>query len=168
MTVTLVCMAPSGETFITRNERGLLWLHQPVGAGGAGPVSEATARIAVVEHGFDRVEREFESWDALDEYRLERAAQVTPPIVVDRDAFDVDDVRELLGVAERWAAGGDDVGARELVFELLKVPVVREDDATYEQLLGFLGRLVRPRPIDVPLPSDPRKRRAREAWKQAA
>ena len=168
MTVTLVCMAPSGETFITRNDRGLLWLHQPVGAGGAGPVDEATARIAVAEHGFDRVEREFESWDALDQYRLERAARVTPPVAVDREALDLHDVHRLLGVAERWAAGGDEVGARELVFELLKVPVVREDDATYEQLLGFLSGLVQPSRIGGPPPSDPLKIRAREAWKQAA
>lgn len=166
MNITLVCMAPSGETFVTRDERGLMWLHQPVGAGGAGPVDEATATFAVAQHGFDRIERTFDDWPALDDYRLERAALVTPAVVVDREAFDVHDVRRLLAVAQEWAAKGDALGASSLVLELLKVPAVRDDPETYAALVEFLEGPGRPRPLLGPPPASPLKAKARQVWKQ--
>jgi len=122
--VTLVAMAPSGETFVTREANGRVWLHQPEGAGGAGPIDEATVARAVTDHGFDRIEQDFDGWAALDAFRQERAALVTPPVVVDRDALDLDDVEEMVAVARRWVDEGDGARARRLAFALLRVPAV--------------------------------------------
>ena len=90
--IILVAMAPSGETFITRDSSGRLWLHQPEGAGGAGPIDETSAMRAVADHGFEPVDRQFADWASLDDFRPRRAAQATPAVVVDINAFDLEDV----------------------------------------------------------------------------
>ncbi len=113
--IMLIAMAPSGETFITRDGNGRVWLHQPEGAGGAGPIADAVAERAVADHGFDRIDEEFETWAALDEFRQARAARVTPAVIVDRNALDLDDVERLLGVGKRWRAEGQGARARRLV-----------------------------------------------------
>ena len=164
--IILVAMAPSGETFITRDSGGRLWLHQPEGAGGAGSIDEARARRAVADHGFEPVDREFADWASLDEFRQQQAAQVTPAVVVEVDAFDLEDVDRLLAVGRDWKDEGDLTGAWRLVVELLRVPAVRADAATHETLVGFLAELSKPEDGPSPASTSPVKARARERWHQ--
>ena len=164
--IILVAMAPSGETFITRDSGGRLWLHQPEGAGGAGPIDEASAKRAVADHGFEPVDREFADWASLDDFRQQRAARVTPAVVVDVDAFDLDDIHRLLAVGREWKDEGDLTGAWRLVRELLRVPAVRADARAYETLVDFLEELSKPEDSPSPAPTSPVKARARERWQQ--
>lgn len=139
--ITLVSMAPSGETFIARDRSGRLWLYQPEGAGGAGPIDEALAERAVADHGFDHVDRGFATWADLDQFRQEQAARVTPDVMIDRDGFDRHDVERLLGVAKRWIARGEGHLARRLVTELLRVPAVRSDPELLDKLVSVVEEL---------------------------
>jgi hypothetical protein len=159
-------MAPSGEVFITLDSGGRQWLHQPEGAGGDGPVDDETVLRAIADHGFDRIDREFPDWAALDAFRQERAALVTPPVVVDQDAFDLTDVAELLSVGREWKAEGDVSGAWRLVIELLRVPAVRADTAVHESLVVFLAELSKPELGPAPGSPSPAKDRARKRWQQ--
>jgi len=162
--ITLLAMAPSGETFITRHGRGRVWLHQPEGAGGAGPIADTVVERAVADHGFDRIDQDFETWAALDEFRQARAARVTPPVVVDRDALDLDDVRWLIGVGERWRAKGEGARARRLVLELMRVPAVLGDAESHELLVTCLEQVDEPPIVVASAPSSPLKARAQERW----
>src|SRR4051794_9434772 len=164
--IILVAMAPSGETFITRDSGGRLWLHQPEGAGGAGPIDQESALRAVADHGFEPLDREFADWASLDDFRQERAAQVTPAVVVNVNAFDLEDVDRLLAVGRDWKDEGDLTGAWRLVRELLRVPAVRADATALETLADFLAELSKPQDGPPPVSTSPAKARARERWQR--
>jgi len=138
---TLVAMARSGETFITRRERYGLWLHLPPGAGGAGPIDEAAAQRAVADHGFARIDRDFATWAELDRFRLQEAARFGPPVEVDPADLDSEDVLRMLGVARRWAAEGDVGRSRRLLHRLLRVPAVAATPGLHDELVAALEGL---------------------------
>ncbi len=138
---TLVSMARSGETFITHDERHGSWLHIPPGAGGAGPITGALAARAVSDHGFVAVNRQFSSWAELDDFRQQEAARFAPPVVIDPGTFDREDVAELLEVARRWTVEGDGLRARRLATQLLRAPVVFEDETLRDGVASLFERL---------------------------
>lgn len=161
-------MAPSGETFLARDRRGQVWLYQPVGAGEPRVVDEALTQRAIADHGFDRVDQEFETWQALDAYRRAHAVPLGPNVQLDRDDLDRENVERFLGVAQRWVAGGEARRARKLVLRLLRLPVVRGDAEVQERLLALLDEFEEP-PVRVePAQLDPLKRAARERWERLA
>lgn len=161
---TLVAMARSGETFITRRERHGLWLHLPPGAGGAGPVDEAAAERAVADHGFLRFDQQFETWAELDDFRQQEAAKFAPPVVIDPAELDAEDVERMLGVARRWAADGEAGQSRRLLLRLLRVPVVTPGTGAHDQILAALEALGDPRNVVQLQPTDPLKVEARRRW----
>lgn len=166
MTVGLVAMAPSGEALV-RDPDGRLWLLQPEGAGGSRPLSPETASYVIPRAGLKPIDRDFESWAELDAWRNEKAARITPGVTVDRDALDGTDVERLLGVARRWAAAGEGNRARQLVFELLRVPALLGDPVLHDGVVAFAQSLAQP-PVEVvaPPPADPLKAAARHRWQQ--
>lgn len=138
---TLVAMARSGETFITRSDRDGLWLHMPSGAGGAGPINETTAHQAVADHGFTKVDRDFATWAELEDFRQQEAAKFAPPVEIDPADLDDEDVREMLEVARRWATEGETERSRRLLLKLLLVPVAVTDISLRRNLVAALESL---------------------------
>lgn len=138
---TLVSMARSGETFITGDPTHGLWLHLPPGAGGSGPLDEASAARAVADHGFVPIDREFATWAELDVFRQAQAAAAVPEVVVDRDNLTANDVARLLRVARRWISREEGSRARRLTFELLRLPVVLDPDL-HDQVVSLLEELM--------------------------
>lgn len=74
--VTLLAMAPSGESYMVSDAADRVWSIRPPGAGEPRMVETEMVDIAIAKHGFERVDREFQSWAEADRFRLERA---TPP-----------------------------------------------------------------------------------------
>lgn len=142
-------MPPSGEVFIARDNHGTLWLIPPPGAGQAEIISDEIVDRAVVDHGFQRVEESFPSWDLLDAERQRRAGEGLTPVKVDVTHFDAEDVRRLLGALDRARAKGQIPRARRFAHRLLEAPVVRNDDALYERIVSFLLALDE---IPAPMP----------------
>ncbi len=169
MSVSLVAMARSGETFVVRDPWGQLWLIAPAAAGGTTTASDELVQRAIGLHGFRRVERSFDSWEELDACRQELAAEVTPSVVVDVDHLDADDVREMLAVAFEWQSEGQLDRVRRLVASLLRLPVVRQDTALNEEVVALLLEAA-PRPIPAMAESsiDGVRRRALEQMEMAA
>lgn len=153
--ITLVSMAPSGETFITRDGRGRLWLHKPQGAAGAGQIDRATAALAVAKHGFEPIGQEFVDWPSLDDFRQARAALVTPATIIDRDALDMDDVHEMLDTGREWASEGMHERAHRLATSLLRVPAVVGDAEVRDEVLRFLEELGPGRVVPLRAPAHP-------------
>lgn len=163
---TLVAMARSGETFITRRERYGLWLHLPAGAGGAGPIDEKAAERAVADHGFTRINQDFETWDELECFRQREAAKFAPPLEIDPAELDGEDVLRMLDVARRWSTEGDLSRSRRLLHRLLRVPVVVARTDLHDELVAALEDLDE---ADVVVlvreaPSDPLKAEARRRY----
>ena len=77
--IALLAMAPSGETYMVRDEFGRTWLIQPPGAGDPRVIEPDVVELAVARHGFDRIDRDFPSWSDLDRFRQARAASAAPP-----------------------------------------------------------------------------------------
>lgn len=166
--ITLLAMAPSGETFFARDQFDRVWLYQPRGAGPPAVVSEPVVERAVVAHGFERMEVAFPTWQALDEFRHEQAVNLAPLVDFDQDAIDLDDVLRLVTVGRRWIDEGEGVRARKLVLRLLRVPAVRADDAAHERLLGLLETVNEPPPLvfQSQTTTEPVKAAAHERWEQ--
>lgn len=166
--ITLVAMVPSGEACITRAPSGRLWLHKAYGAGGAGPIDEGQAALAVAKHGFVAVNRQFESWVELDSYLEQEAAKVVPPVVVDRTRLGLLDARGLLETCRRWAGDGDVNTARRLALNLLEVPAVVADPDTHGAVVAFLKGLSEPGPLRMapPPPGSVVQVRGRERWEK--
>ena len=97
--VTLVAMPPSAEVFIARDD-GVLWLVSPPGAGGPERVNEEIVERAVAQHGFERIDQDFDGWAELDAERQRRAGEEMPEVQVDLEHFDAEDVEGLLGALE--------------------------------------------------------------------
>ena len=96
---TLVAMSASGETLVVRavdSTADQLWLVRAEGAGDPLLLDDERAGHAIDRYGLDRVGQTFGDWEDLDAYRQERAAAITPEAIVDADAFDDADVRELV------------------------------------------------------------------------
>ena len=162
--IKLLAMAPSGETLVVRDRSGRVWLHPPQGAGRPELIDEAVAERSVADHGFDRIDQAFPSWEALDSFRQGRAARVTPDVVVDRAALDMRDVERLWAVARRWVVEGQGPRARRLAYELLRVPAVRADEATHNGIVSFVEGLEEPRLATRSRPATELQSAARARW----
>lgn len=165
--ITLLAMAPSGETFFARDQFDRVWLYQPLGAGEPKVVAERDVERAVTAHAFERFEREFPTWQALDDFRHEHALNLAPLVVSDDDELDLDDVERLSDVARRWISEGKGVQARKLVLRLLRLPAVRVDNTMHERLLGVLEALSEPPTIVFrSSETEPVKEAAHDRWEQ--
>jgi hypothetical protein len=60
---------------------------------------------------------------------------------VDQNLLDVADIVELLGVAEQWIANSEGQRASQLVSKLLRIPVVRQDDALFDKVTTIMLEL---------------------------
>jgi hypothetical protein len=135
----LVAMAQSGETFISCTPERGYWLHLPAGAGGSGPIDEATVQRSIAEHGFVRVDEEYASWPQLDQGIQDRTQ--SPAVIVDQNLLDVEDIVDLLDVAQQWIVNDEGQRASHLVSNLLRIPIVRRDDALFEKVTAILLEL---------------------------
>ena len=148
--VTLVAMPPSGEVFIARDNDGVQWLIPPPGAGQPKQIGDEVVERAVVDHGFERVEVSFASWDLLDAERQRRAGEGLIPVQVDFARFDTDDVDRLLGALARARRRGQIVRARRFAHRLLEAPVVLRDVELHGRVVSFLLEL-----DDIPTSAPP-------------
>jgi hypothetical protein len=162
--ITLLAMAPSGETYLARDRGGRIWLIQPLGAGENEVVDTDLVERAVADGGFDRIDAQFNSWEELDRFRQERAALVVPDIVVDRDRLDAEDVDEMLAVVRKWIDGGERARARRATFAFLKLPIARTEATIHERLVAILEELERPLMRFQSQPVTATQRAARDRW----
>lgn len=139
--VTLVAMPPSGEVFIARDDDGVLWLIPPPGAGEAERVEQEVVERAVVDHGFDRIEQGFATWELLDAERQRRAGIGLEPTQVDFTRFDAEDVDRLLRALDRARGAGQVARARRFALRLLQAPIVSSDADLLSRVAGFLLEL---------------------------
>lgn len=139
--IALIAMDPSGASLVLCDGHGRVWLYPPEGTGGPRVIEFDAAEEIIAWQDMERIDREFASWAELEAFRQERAARLTPETVADVEAFDLEDVEELVAVAEGWHDDGDTDQARKLVVRLLRAPVARADPAAYDLLLAALESL---------------------------
>jgi hypothetical protein len=168
LSIALLAMAPSGETYMARDPFGRVWLLQPPGAGEPLVIDASVVDAAVGKHGFERVDREFTSWAELDRFRLEMASLTTRLPAAEARPLDLEDVARLFGVVRRWAAGGETSRARQASFALLEEPVVLGDPAVHHRILLFLKDLGEPRSLLAPDPGSDDKAKYHDRWRIAA
>ena len=72
---TLLAMPRSGEAVLARDEHQRIWLIRFVLHYDDEPATQYDVDAAVAKHGWERVDRNFDSWAELDEYRLNRARE---------------------------------------------------------------------------------------------
>ncbi|HVF13722.1 MAG TPA: hypothetical protein VM942_03935 [Acidimicrobiales bacterium] len=166
--IALLAMAPSGETYMVRDEFGRTWLIQPPGAGDPRVIEPDVVELAVARHGFDKIDQDFPSWSDLDRFRQARAASAAPPLAVEARPLDLDDVERLFRVVRRWADQGEVHCARRAVFALLAAPAVRADAEVHGRLIAFVQGLEEPASPFVAAPTSEEKRRARDRYRAAA
>lgn len=165
--ITLLALAPSGETLMVRDRSGRIWLIRPPGAGPSQLVDVPVVERAIADHGFLRIEQDFENWETLEAYRQERAAEIMPGVAVSRHALDSEDVRRLLGVARRWITDDRGPQARALALELLRTNAARQDINLHEELVSFLADMNELRPDFVSEPATPLQASARQRWSES-
>lgn len=139
--IALLAMAPSGESFLARDQSGTTWLVHPPGAGDAEVVSGEIVDEAV-RQGWDRVEQTFTSWAQLDNARQVRVAATGRQGRVDVSRFDGEDVRRVLAVVDSWQRSGEVIRARRALHRLLQdATVVRADNGLFETVTRVLTEL---------------------------
>lgn len=166
--ITLLAMAPSGETYLARDRAERVWLFQPIGAGEPEIVDPSLVGRAVAHGGFDRVDRDFESWDDLDRFLNDRASLVVQEFVRDPSELDSHDVARLLAVARSWMDDGHHRRATQTALALLSLPAARADVAVHDRLVALLVELGQPSPRWRSEPKTDAQRAVRERWDSLA
>lgn len=168
MAVTLLAMPRSGEIVIARDSDGRVWLIQSEDRGGLQRIDQDVADRAIARHDLERLDKEFPTWSALEDFRQDRVHKLMPAMAIDREGLGLHEVRVLLATAGRWAAEGEVRRARSLAVKLLGVPAVRDNMAATNELVSFLGDLQDPGPVLLSEPISERQRLARERLHQPA
>lgn len=157
----LVAMPPSGEVFVVEDGVGQLWMCSPHVREPERIEADVLSR-AIADHGFERVDRAFESWSELDAERHRLAGLAFPSVQLDVDSFDRVDVERVLRSAGRFRDRGQVARARRIAYRLLETPIVWRDHELRHELIRFLQDM---EGTTAPVPetvTDPRKRAARE------
>ncbi len=141
---TLLAMAPSGEVLFLRDPDGAIWLIQSEAAGGPHVVSEHDVASAVAKHGFQPVDRDFDTMAELESYRQDVAGRLVAP-AFDIDALALADIADLIEEAQRWIVAGDAADVRRLALRLLRVPAVAHDQAIHDALVDLVEKVSEPR-----------------------
>jgi hypothetical protein len=140
-TYILLAMPPSGEVFVARDTDGRLWLITPPGGGGPIEIDDTQLQRAVAEHGYERIDRGFASWEELDRERQRLAGLVAPATEVDVASFDIEDVERVLNTARRRQREGHSSQARRIALRLLEAPVLLTVPDQHAAVVKFLQDL---------------------------
>ena len=126
---SLLAMTPAGEAAFVRDDRQRIWLIKFSERYRQKSVTVNEVETAINKYGWVQVDVDFPSWDALDNYRLQRAADgldnLPDPEVADYDHRDVEVILKRVATAgpERRA------DAEKLLTDLmLRCRAVRTDD----------------------------------------
>lgn len=121
--IRLLAMSPSGESFFTRDHDGTFWQQWRLGLDFCRQATESEVNAAVLEHGFERVDLDFETWEEARDVFLRRVRRAPGPVVVTCAT-----ARALVPVLEKWGASPDDCHRVPLLVDrLLEVEEVRDD-----------------------------------------
>ena len=136
---TLLGMARSGEACLIRDADDRVWvssIYAPVQEVAAGDVDQIVA-----EHDWEHVNRRFDTWDQLDEYRSQHAS--APPSRFPEFAeYDADEVREALEETQTAHSPDQRLDAQLLLIDILEhCPVVRQDGDLYTAVISRLAEL---------------------------
>lgn len=158
--ITLVAMAPSGETFIARDADGVLRLYAP--ARPPEGVDDETVERALLA-GFDRVEKSFASWAELNAERQRRAGLIRRDVRADVTTWDAARTRRAFSQIASWIVAGRVTSARRVLQELLHAPVVMQEPTLVEEIAELLDRCSEYETVRVPVDApDERHALARE------
>ncbi|MFF1389107.1 hypothetical protein [Rhodococcus erythropolis] len=142
-TVTLIAMPPSGETFFVRDGFGITWLVRPPGAGIPLRSDTESAERAVSHQSWDRIDRLFDSWSALDEYRKHAAEKVSAGREIDLSRFSHNEVDRILTRHATPNTPEEIRRARIIVARLInECTIVHENDELREYATQTLLNLV--------------------------
>jgi hypothetical protein len=146
--ITLVAMAPSGETFIARDADGVVRLYAP--ARPAHAVDGETVERALLA-GFNRVEMCFASWPELDAERQRRAGLIRRDVRADLTTWDAARTRRAFSQLASWIVAGRVTSARRVLQELLHAPVVMQEHTLVEEIAELLDRCSEYETVRVPV-----------------
>lgn len=133
--------------YIVCDQHGAQWIVQPRGAGDPQIVGDDVVERAVIGHGFDRIERSFETWERLDAERQRRAGLGLAAVQIDVEHFDAEDVQQMMRALGRCRQRDQIPQARRVAHRLLRAPVIRQNLDLYRDLVAFLDEL-----DEIPVP----------------
>jgi hypothetical protein len=142
---SLLAMTPAGEAAFVRDDRQRIWLIKFAQHYQQKLVTLDEVETAVNKYGWEQVDVDFPSWDDLDNYRLQRAAEgldnLPDPEVADYDRSDVEVILKQAATAgpERRA------DAEKLLTDLvLRCRAVRTDDELAAKVAEQLDAIRQP------------------------
>jgi hypothetical protein len=136
-------MAPAGEVVFTRDHKGRIWEHRRLGGFRPTTVSEATVDRAVIDHGYDRIDEDVETWADVTRFVEERTRKgdgvdlpVNPTVA-----------RALLPRLNEWLSSpADRERVVSVVARLLREPSVADDPELRRALTELLAKALPPDP----------------------
>jgi hypothetical protein len=159
-----MAMTASGEALLVRTVSGETLLYQPTALGGVQAINSANVDRIIAMNDLLRIERDFDNWVQLDQFRTEKIRATMPEIPLDLEHMTTDDVRPLIDLAEQWNKDNETERALALANRLLDdVAAVSDDDLLQQRLRAIVSQQ---RTVVMPLtePKTPVERRAREVW----
>jgi hypothetical protein len=141
----LLAMTATGDVFFADDGFGTVWLFEALAGGDPLRVERSEVDDAVARHGIERVDREFASWDALDEFRRGRAGAFLEQFAPASHELTVDDARRGVAQARRWLQGNERALARKLALHLLGIDAVRLDKALMDEVRAVIEEATEPR-----------------------
>jgi hypothetical protein len=147
-TYKLLAMPAAGEAVLVQDDRQRVWLIRFARQYQQKQATVDDVDIAINNYGWEHIGRSFRSWDALDEYRLSRAAEGVANLP-DREIADYD--RRYVEVLLRQVAkAGPErrTAAINLLTDLaLRCRAVRGDDGLANLVAEQLDDLRQPPPV---------------------
>lgn len=129
-TYTLLAMTPAGESVLVEDHDCVSLIKFTTRGRQRQDASREDAEIAVRRYGWNRIDRQFADWDALDDFRVQ-AAEETLRRFPNTDIADYSqgDVEVILTQVARSGPARRPVAERLLTDLLVRCDVVTQDDA---------------------------------------
>ncbi|MPV48619.1 hypothetical protein GCG21_01050 [Pseudactinotalea sp. HY160] len=143
MSKVLVAAARYGEVYISRDADGTYRRHTPYRPGAPIEIGIAEVEWAIGEHGLDRIDREFDTWAALEaavQARIPTTRVLPTDIPLSRGL-----ARDLLPLLrEELARPTQNLDVTRVISRLLDHDTVAADPALVKELAELLRQAARP------------------------
>lgn len=137
-------MTATGDVVFAEDGAGRIWLSEALSEDGPLLVDAAAVDDAVARHHLTRVDRSFDSWEELDDFRLQQAEAFLQRFAPRRHDLTADDVRRGLRQIERWVRRRERSMARRLALHLLALDVVRIDETLHREVVRAVDAATTP------------------------
>ncbi len=161
----LLAMTATGDVVFAEDGAGQIWLSEALSEDGPLLVDAGAVDDAVAKHHLTRVDRSFDSWEELDDFRVQQAEAFLQRFAPRPHDLTADDVRRGLRQIERRIRKRERPIARRLALHLLDLDVVRLDETLHREVVRALDAATTPSGttwLGQPAPPSERAVRARE------